>query len=344
MNNILRLAIKDLLLFSFFLCFPVLAISMAEEKGSKGDQTSTQTKIDQPPVTLNAFVDNANPTTSDTITFTILLTFKKDMEQVQIPEIGSLIKGFRIVDFATDGPTEKDDRYEIRKWYKLQTDISGSYVLPSIKISQPGTKGSAEIKTAEIFIEVTPPKSSAKPDGKAEVKDDIRDIKDIIPPKKNYLIHLAIAGSLLLLVAIIFAVIFYLKRKKKVVDIPATPPHELALSSLKELGEGNLLDSRCTKKFHFQLSAIARAYLEGQFGLKATDKTIEEIKREIHTIKDLSDDKIQNFMHILRETDIVKFTDSDPGKGLSLNLLNSTVNFVTETMPKEEVEEQDSVI
>ena len=107
------------------------------------------------PLTMQASVDHATPSVGDTITFTLSAEYDTTLKGIELPEIGNEIKGFRIVDFGAEPAIEDDGRTRIKKWYKLQTDISGSYVLPAIKLTYQTASGEQKnAQTSEIFIEV----------------------------------------------------------------------------------------------------------------------------------------------------------------------------------------------
>ena len=124
-----------------------------------------------------------------------------------------------------------------------------------------------------------------------------------------------------------------------------TPPYEIAAAELQNLKESNLLESGAVKRFHFSLSHIIRSYFETQFGLPTTERTLEEIQFEISSVTSVSKEEVNRFIDILRQTDMVKFTDHDPGVVVSLKLLTASQEFIEETKPKTIVEDmEESVI
>ena len=60
-------------------------------------------------VIIDTGVDKAKATTGNIITWTITLS-KKNGVDVDIPEIGQNIEGFRITDFGTEDPVTEDGR------------------------------------------------------------------------------------------------------------------------------------------------------------------------------------------------------------------------------------------
>lgn len=313
--------------------------------------TLAQEQENLEPVKVTAQVDKAVVTSLDEVTYTISLVATKEYSHLEIPEFGDTIVGFRVIDFGQEGPEEEDADIVRRRWYKLKADISGSYVLPPVSITFDLDGNEKTVSTSEIFIEIKAPHSSGKTgaqiadgegesqrDGATSEAKDIRDIKAVVktPMDLKLLVGLGLVG---LLFVVGFGLWFYFRRHKQRVEAPKDPPHEVAIDELMKLKGGDLLDLGQVKEFHFSLSEIMRKYLEGQFGLPATDRTSEEIRREIHSLSSLNREHSQIFLVIMQDTDLVKFTDTDPGKEKSLAVLAESQRFVDMTRPAEEIQE-----
>ena len=122
---------------------------------------------------VSAQTDRTTATLSESVTFTLSAQYDKGLT-VKLPEVGTQIAGLRITDFGEEGPKEVDNRLVHKKWYKLQADIAGSYIIPAQAVSYAGDNGTRELKTPQIFIEV---KSSLKPG--PDAPKDIIDIKPL---------------------------------------------------------------------------------------------------------------------------------------------------------------------
>jgi len=273
-------------------------------------------------VKLDAKVDRALLSTGDLVIFTVTLDLPK-MLSLEIPNIGDKIQGLRVVDFGIVPEKEVDGRKVSSLWYKLQADLVGSYILPAVELRYKNSKGIEEsIKSSEIFIEV---ESVLEKDKTA--KKDIRDIKPIIlsPPLWPYYVA-AIALVLLLLGAGLY---YYRKlRTMKISDVAVIPAHTQALDALHQIPKQPL------KLYAFTLSEIIRVYFENTFLLPVTDRTIEEIKREIVAVTLLSDILKAQFMQILEKTDLIKFTDTTMVEVECDALIQMARQFVQETMPR----------
>ena len=59
--------------------------------------------------------------------------------------------------------------------------------------------------------------------------------------------------------------------------MPRIPPYDLAIQELERLRRTDFSNLRELRRYYFAVSAVVRAYVEGRFGLNATDLTTEEI-------------------------------------------------------------------
>lgn len=295
------------------------------------------------PIKIRTQVDKAKLSTSDDLTFTMTIDYQQGVN-FDFPEIGGNILGMRIVQFGSEGPEREEGRLVLKKWYKLQADVSGSYILPAVEVPYTfqGKKGveQKKIKTSEIFIEVVAPKDQGNKER------GLRDIKGIISTPRKLPPWWVMVLILVFLSLCAYGYWFWFKKKKKPVYIPPIPPYERAEQNLDSLSKGGFLEKGELKYFHFSLSEILRRYLEEQFNLSATDMTTEEIKEKIRGLKELSKEYKEDFLSILKATDLVKYTDQIMSSEKSLELLNSAKEFVYKTRPAMAAEpiEQESVI
>ena len=300
-------------------------------------------------VSLKSNVDKAMATTSDVITFTVALTRPPELSQLAIPEIGEKFPGFRIIEFGEDPPEEEGGLVVLKKWYKLQADISGSYVLPSLKLNYTDSQGQNHlVETSEIFVEIeslTPTPTGedvSENEETEETEKDIRDIKDLASIGPHPLWNLgAIVGAAGVLIGFLIVLLKFRKKKERV--IPEIPPHEWALKALERLQHAPLDHSSDYKKYFFELSEITRTYFENSFGLPATDRTTEELELMLE-----DGQAHQIFIRLLKDADKVKFTDYLPTQPQAHEQWAKAIDFVKSTspqaMPSQEQEEEGSVI
>lgn len=289
------------------------------------------------PVRVRSEVDKAVASTNDIITYRITFERRLDVPHFDLPEIGKDIAGFRVVDFGVD-PARTEEGIEIvSRWYKLQADISGSYVLPALKVSYQDKDGSRqETATSEIFVEIQGTGGATDQTGKDGGKEakDIRDIKPLIVPPMSWKWPLIVI-ALLCLSGMAGGFIYWWHRKTKNKPIVPKKPHEVAYERLAALKKSSLLSEGQYKLFHFTLSEIIRAYVEGRFGLAATDRTTEELRVQVQNLRELARDRQNDFINILLQTDLYKFTDTVASEAVSLALVDAAENFVRQTRPVE---------
>ncbi|MBL6989935.1 MAG: hypothetical protein ISR65_09160 [Bacteriovoracaceae bacterium] len=298
----------------------------------------SEDEAEAPPIIATSSIDKAQITTSDELTFTVEIKVKKEIK-LDLPEIGGAIEGFRVIDSGEEGPVRDEDYIVSKRWYKLRADITGSYILPAIEIRYKDQEGAEKsIKTSEIFVEVT---SVLQKDG--EKSKDIRDIKGLIKIPKKWKTWEIVTLIICLLIVVAFGVLIYFLRRPKKTIVPPRPVHEVALERLTQLKEDDPLSIGDDKYFHFTLSDIIREYFEGMFKVTATDMTFEEIKSEFTSFNEINDDLKASFLEIMKDTDLVKFTDMTISQKRSNDILDQAFDFVALTKPDEQVEE-DSVI
>ena len=288
------------------------------------------------PVEVSASVDRAVATTGDVITYTLAVERDKEVE-IEMPPMGSEIAGFRIIDLGEETTSEGPDRVQDQWWYELRADLVGSYVLPSAEVRwRPSPEGEwTTVETSQIFVEV----ASVLPEG-AEMPEDIRDIKPLRPEPTALpilWIALLVVGALGLAVLGIGGILWWVLRKKPVA--PPTPPHEVAYAALNALRDVDTTDLEAVRQWYFDLSEVLRAYVEGRFGLNATDLTTEEILTRMTELKRLSDDNQQRLEGFLVDTDQVKYAAQPPSESDVEQCYERALSFVestAHTLPEEE--------
>ena len=299
-------------------------------------------------ISIKAEVDQAVATTSDIIKLTITLTKPNEFSDLTVPEIGGSLAGLRVIEFGEEDPKKEDKLVLLKKWYKLQADISGSYIIPAVKLDYVDSSGNRhKAETSEIFVEVQPLISSGEKTTKEkEELKDIRDIKDLASIGLHPLWKLAaVIGTIGVLIGVIFLLLKFL-RKKESPNIVISP-YEIALQKLRDLQRGSFENPADYKRYFFELSEITRAYFEGRFDFPATDRTTEELNQEISRMEDLSGEHSQLFIKILKEADKVKFMDYLSTQPKTDETLKKALHFIESTKPtptiqdtgEEEVEE-----
>ncbi len=246
----------------------LLACGAVEEQAGAGEAL-------KPPAELRAAVDRATATTGDLITYEVEVERDPDVN-VELADPGVDIAGFRIVDLGQDRPQTLDSgRILERRWFQLRADLVGSYVLPALVATYRGPAGDVgDLETPEIPVEV----ESVLPADGTEVTD-IRDIKPLrrVETGRLWLLWLGLAAAVLALAAA-----WWWRRRRRgsggeVPEVPRIPPYDLAIQELERLRRTDFSNLRKLRRYYFAVSAVVRAYVEGRFGMNATDLTTEEI-------------------------------------------------------------------
>ena len=298
-------------------------------------------------VETEAAVDRAVATTGDIITYRVTVDYAEGYE-VEFPEPGAEIAGFRIVDAGREEPRVGKGRVVEDQWYKLRADLVGSYILPPVTVGyrlrpEPVEDTVAEVgvaapawetvETSAIFVEV---ESVLPGDGEAT---DIRELKPL-RRIEGPIPWLWIIGGLVVLAALAIAFHYYLEYRRRALAVPPEPPHVIAFRALDALRETDFGDPIAVRRFYFAISEVLRSYVEGRFGLNATDLTSEEIVAELPSLDDLGEDHGRVLERFLVDTDRVKFAEHRPSEGEIEGTYESALGFVESTLAVEEPPEE----
>lgn len=285
------------------------------------------------PVEVRAAVDRAVATTGDLITYRVTVEHATGFE-VEIPEAGAQIAGFRIVELGSEKPLEKGERIIDERWYQLRADLVGSYVLPPVEVRYRPQAAAAEepadwqmLSTSEIFVEV---ESVLPLDGEAEDIRGLKPLRRVQRPAPWLWIVVALASAGLL-GALLWLYLRYRSRRQE--QAPRVPPHELAFAALETLRAVDFDDPVAVRRFYFQISEAVRTYVEGRFGLNATDLTTEEIIRGLPQLSDLDAEQNAVLKSFLMDTDQVKFAHHAPSEGEIESAYERALSFVEATRP-----------
>jgi len=140
--------------------------------------------------------------------------------------------------------------------------------------------------------------------------EGLRDIKGPVYFPVNYFFLILIV-VLLAVFLLALAIRWFLKKRKKSPKVVKSA-HELAYEALEALRAGNLPASGKVKEFYFELSDIARHYLENRFTLRAPEMTTEEFLHTLGESTKLSNSHKVLLKEFLNHCDLVKFAKYGP--------------------------------
>ncbi|MGA1863670.1 MAG: hypothetical protein ACMUHX_01275 [bacterium] len=328
---------RDLFVLTFIfalLAFGCNAKNTKKDNEQKTDETEEQGKTEQfSPIKVESMVDNSQVTVGDVITYTLCVDSIPEIKP-KIPEMGSKIIGLRIIDMGAEGPKEEGGRKKWEKWYKLQADITGSYIIPHVQVLYEDPNGNqAEATAPQIFIEV---KSVIK---EGEETGDIRDIKPLQKIKYNLkFLYILVAVCVLLIILIIPGLWLYLRKRNREGIVEEPTPEEVAIKDLERLKSSEYLDQQDYRSFYFRLSEIFRVYMEKRFGFPAQESTTEELIPQIERL-DLTRAQKDIVRLLARGEDLVKFARYNPNIEKAQEDWEETRRFIHATSQKQETEE-----
>lgn len=168
--------------------------------------------------------------------------------------------------------------------------------------------------------------------------DDIRDIKGPVYFLTNYLPYIIIV-SIAILIALFFFFRFLFKKIRKSRTDRAReikPPHIIAYEALEALKARNLPAQGKVKEYYYELSCIARRYIENRWSVRAPEMTTEEF---LFMLKD-SDNFSAPHKNLLKEflnlCDIVKFAKYGPVPDEIDSSFDAAKKFIDETKQTDE--------
>ncbi len=302
----------------------------------KTEDKTPHSKYKRQPIELETKVDKADATTDDIITYTVKVDMAPEVI-TDVPDFGAQIGNLKIVDMGAEPVKEIAGRRIIKKWYKLQTDASGSYTLKPVEISYK-LKPDGELKqiqSSPIFIEI---RSPDKPQNKQK---DIIDIKDVEKLPVDYVFWALVAGGIVLIGLIVFGIIWYYRKRRKVEDKKEAiiPAYQTALAELEALKKQSYNSEQEIRKFYFNLSEIFRRYLEASYNFPATDWTTQEITRWLNKSRQLNFELKNETRNFLYSADLVKFADHIPTKENMQHDIGWVIDFVKAAKPQDTIEE-----
>ena len=249
-----------------------------------------------------------------------------------------------IRDFPADTISKDGRRERLRKRYEMAIYDEGIYNMGRAQVLYID-KNIVDTLFGEdenrIFVDIFPLDSMQTP--------TVRDLKPQKTLKWHIAEHVGYAGIglgvLALLAGALLLLMWYLaKRGKRITDLfkpaPPLPAHIVALAALDALHGEKLWQSGEYKLYYSTLSDILRTYLAGRFEVGAMEMTTDEIAASLREV-DIEQKQKMNLLGVLRDADLVKFAKATPEAEENEDAFDKALNFVENTKPVEEVEEEE---
>lgn len=296
------------------------------------DKTKSAVMSDLPHVKVIAKTDRTKATVSQSIMYTVSVQYAPEIK-VSMPDPGSKIAGLRIIDFGEKGPLERDGQLLHEKWFKLQPDIVGTYIIPSMTVSYIEEAGDKkELKTPQIFLEVT----SSLTNEEGEKSVDIIDIKPLQKMESDLKPFILAGCAATAVLAAVVCVLLYLRKRKKNPLEKRRPAHLIALEDIEKLEKDGLVERGIVKEHYFRLSDIFRTYIENRFDIPAVEQTTPELVPEINKLEKIDSAVKLNTEEFLKYSDLVKFAKYSPQQEEIEANKQKILSVIAETKEKEE--------
>jgi hypothetical protein len=306
---------------------------------SGGRDAPESLEADTAPARLRAGIDKAVAYPGDIITFTLKAEYTSGVT-LELPEIADKFSEFRIVDSGESAPGKKDDANIAERWYKLQADTAGSYVIDPLEVAYTLPDGASDtLHTPKIFLEIVTLLSEEAG------LNDIRDIKppvEILHPYRLALMIMAVALAAILTVLIARRAFGRWRRRAAERKLAARSPHEEALKALERLLGKKLIEKGQSKQFCFEISEIFRRYIHGRFDIPAVDLTTEEILPRFDEDGVLAKSHGPLVREFLTGTDMVKFAKHLPSGEEIDKIVRDTRAFINETATSHAQDDEDA--
>ncbi len=256
-----------------------------------------------------------------------------ERELVEFPEKIGAPEDFRVAGSEmSEARLLGDGRISVERVYELEPYAPGELKLPPIRVRhfdpQASDADRGEIETEPIDIQV---------DTVLTVDPRQADIEDIRDPLTAPLPWGWISVGLLLLALLAWVLWRRFRRTKAVVEEsgpPPPPPYETALARLDLLLRSDMLDRGEMKGFYLELTALLRVYIEGQFRLRAPERTTEEFLEEMRRGLAFNPQQRELLRRLLQHGDMVKFAELKPTKEEALGAADLCRQFIEETRPR----------
>ena len=301
-------------------------------------------------IVVSASIDSTMLMLGDQTDMHLQVTQEKD-EKVEWPVFGeTLQEGLEIVDRTiVDTTTLPDGRLQLNQYLTLTSFQDSLFSINPVAFAS----GEDTFFTEALALNVIQP-------FEVDTTLAITDIKDIekAPIWWWGIIRWMLLALLLVAlgVGIYYLVQWYRKRQQPEEEIIEPellrPAEEVALEKLDAIKEAKIWKDGKVKEYQTDLTDVVREYIGRRFDVQSTEKTSDETLREMENILVKGQgDKVQctkedgkalyeRLKKMLQTADLVKFAKWHTTPDENESALNTAYDFVKETTPVEQANEQ----
>jgi hypothetical protein len=210
--------------------------------------------------------------------------------------------------------------------FRARAFQTGELTLGPLQVSATPRGGGDAVKTSSGTVQLTVQSALPNPAGEPELG------LDVVDPTFPWLRTLLIAGAGVLLLAVLF--LLWRWRKKRPQPVAAAkraPPHERAMARIVRLRGMRPSTLAELQAFYVEISSLVRDYIEGQFGVHAPEMTTEEFLGSAETAARLQAEHRESLREFLLRCDLVKFAGHVPEDAEREALLDAAQRFVEES-------------
>jgi len=255
------------------------------------------------------------------------------------PEIkDTLISRIEVLESYPRDTIAEGENLKISQRHRLSSFDSGFYEIPPLRFHIQSGQWSDSIESNPLYLLVH----------SVAVDSTIYDVKAPIHMPLSFLeIFPFIAGGLALVAAVYFIVRYLRRRKKKKglfkPDRPEDPAHVVALRELDRLREEKLWQHSEFKPYYTRLTDTIRRYMERRYNIPAMEMTSYEILDNWKRSERPDDDLSAKLYRLLNLADLVKFAKEKPLASDNEENLDRAYEFVKKTALVQKIEEEEDV-
>ncbi len=311
-------------LFLFGL-IPLLMLLWVAPTLAQGQATATSTSSVQAVIATT----QQEVTVGDPVELTLTVHHPADT-QVLFPDLAEAWPEVTVVEQAIPQTvTNADDSLTTSQAVDVRLFVPGPFATPPVVVTLSDAAGHvSEVPVTGTAVSV----ASVLIEGDT----NLRDIKPQAElPLSNIGLYLLAAAAILMIVG--YLVIRKLRQPGVIIDTRL--PHQRALDDLALVATMELPEDGRFKEHYTRVSDTLRSYVSQRYNIDVLERTTPEVRNMMRKT-DIPVDAASEFIKLLEESDMVKFTEIKPRVADAYLLLDVATQFVEFTKPADPDEDK----